>query len=57
MTVEKVKVGAVSSVLFGLVRRGLISEGEHKFAVTPEGERALAQAKATAKRWIKALGD
>ena len=57
LAVEKVKVGAVRSVLFRLVRRGLISEGEHKFAVTPEGENALAQAKVTAKRWIKALGD
>ena len=38
-----------------LVRRGLLSENDRCFTVTPTGERELAQARDDAKRWMAAL--
>jgi hypothetical protein len=40
-----------------LVRRGLLSEHERCFTITPQGERELAQARDNAERWIDALRD
>jgi hypothetical protein len=56
LAVEKVKIGAVRSILLRLVRRGLLSYDELRFAVTPAGERALERARTTAMRWIDAVG-
>jgi hypothetical protein len=48
---------AVRSTVQLLVRRGLLSENDRSFTVTPHGERELAQARDDAKRWVDALGN
>jgi hypothetical protein len=39
-----------------LVGRGLLSEHDRCFTITPQGERELAHARDDAKRWTDALG-
>jgi hypothetical protein len=50
------RLGNIRFTLHRLVQRGLLSEHERCFTVTPQGERELAQARDDAKRWIDALG-
>jgi hypothetical protein len=52
---QSLNISSVRFALHRLIRRGLIREADRQFTVTPEGERALAKAKETAKRWIQAL--
>jgi hypothetical protein len=52
---EKISVHTVRSTLFRLVRRQLVAESNRQFTVTDEGKKALALAKASAKRWIEAM--
>ena len=70
MSAKRVMLGAVYVSLDRLERRGLLTSwfGERRpgrgggkarryFKITPAGERALAQTKATAKLLIDALGE
>jgi hypothetical protein len=52
---EPVQTAAVRFTLHRLIRRALIAERDRLFTVTPEGERALSQARDAARRWIEAL--
>ena len=52
---EPVQTAAVRFALHRLMRRALVAEKDRLFTVTPEGERALTQARDAAKRWIEAL--
>jgi hypothetical protein len=51
------RLGNIRFTVHRLVRRGLLSEHDRCFTITPQGERELAQARDDAKRWINALGD
>jgi hypothetical protein len=50
------QVWNVRSTVHRLVRRGLLSEHDRCFTITPQGESELTQARDDAKRWIDALG-
>jgi hypothetical protein len=52
---QQVQTVAVRFTLHRLVWRGLLTEKNRQFTVTPEGERALTQVREAAKRWIQAL--
>jgi len=51
------RYGSIRFTVHRLVRRGLLSEHDRCFTITPQGERELVQARDDAKRWIDALGD
>ena len=55
MAAAPVRPFTVRFALHRLVSRGYVSEDKRSFTITPEGRRALEQAKETSKRWIDAL--
>jgi DNA-binding PadR family transcriptional regulator len=69
MSPKRVLLGAVYVSLDRLQSRGLVAswfseptserggKSRRYFKVTPAGERALAQAKASAQLWLEALGE
>jgi hypothetical protein len=50
------RLGNIRFTVHRLVRRGLLSEHDRCFTITPQGERELARARDDAKHWIDALG-
>ena len=52
---DPLRIEQVRFAVHRLARRGLLSENERCFTITPEGERQLSNARSNAKRWIEAL--